>query len=316
MEILNFTNKSPDEWDDFIASSGNGTIFHTRKFLQYHENKFKDREFFIGFKQSKKLVACISYSIEERNGVRTLLSPYGASYGGFVFADAPSYKTVELVIENFLEHIQSLKIQEVYLAFPIEACSKFCQDTIFSVLLGNGFVSSVRDLTSVYVKHNEGKFSKRARRSFLKAQKLGVEYHEDAPFEDFWKVVNATYKKHGVPPTHSAKEYQKLNSFFGNKISWKVCYLNGTPISALGTFRITNSVDSAFYLCQDPKYQDSQSLSYLIISYIKALPKNVSYFSFGTVTTYEMKPRYNVIEFKENFSKIGMFRETFLWKKN
>ena len=36
MEILNFTNKSPDEWDDFIASSGNGTIFHTRKFLQYH----------------------------------------------------------------------------------------------------------------------------------------------------------------------------------------------------------------------------------------------------------------------------------------
>ena len=36
----------PDDaaaWDDLVARSANGTILHTRKFLAYHGDRFRDR---------------------------------------------------------------------------------------------------------------------------------------------------------------------------------------------------------------------------------------------------------------------------------
>ena len=34
---------SSDEWDDFVDSSDNGTIFHKRTFLSYHpKDRFED----------------------------------------------------------------------------------------------------------------------------------------------------------------------------------------------------------------------------------------------------------------------------------
>jgi hypothetical protein len=36
MEIIEYSEKWKDKWDQFILESNNGTIFHMQKFFDYH----------------------------------------------------------------------------------------------------------------------------------------------------------------------------------------------------------------------------------------------------------------------------------------
>jgi len=80
MDVVRFEKKYNDEWEDFVASSCNGTIFHTRKFLSYHSpNKFKDSSLL--FIEDKKIISVLTAAEVKRDGLVTLNSHQGASYG-------------------------------------------------------------------------------------------------------------------------------------------------------------------------------------------------------------------------------------------
>ena len=98
MSILIRKYSALDEtnWDDFIQSSLNGTIFHLRKFLSYHINrKFIDHSLlFI----KNNLIISIFPAVEiMENNEKVLYSHPGASYGGFVYNDI-SYADAEEII--------------------------------------------------------------------------------------------------------------------------------------------------------------------------------------------------------------------------
>jgi hypothetical protein len=41
--VVKYSNESFDLWDTFVKTSVNGNIYHTRRFLSYHDkNKFED----------------------------------------------------------------------------------------------------------------------------------------------------------------------------------------------------------------------------------------------------------------------------------
>ena len=44
MELIKYKNNiHKDDWDQYVLNSNNGTIFHLRKFLSYHEDRtFQD----------------------------------------------------------------------------------------------------------------------------------------------------------------------------------------------------------------------------------------------------------------------------------
>ena len=42
MQIIKYNKTYENIWDEFIKDSKNGNVFHTRKFLNYHKDKFKD----------------------------------------------------------------------------------------------------------------------------------------------------------------------------------------------------------------------------------------------------------------------------------
>jgi hypothetical protein len=303
-----------ESWDDAIRSSINGTLFHTRRFLSYHGDRFVTSERFVGFAGVKKgILARFSFIIENREGVRTLLSPYGASYGGLVFSRLPSYSEADGVAQALIALFQEFDVDEAYLTFPIAACCVAALDTATFALSHRGFILDSRDVTSIY-KRGLSKPSERVRRSAAKARKLGVNLSWEPPLDDVWRVVDATYRKHGVPPTHTREDFAKLQELCSSDIRACAAYYDGKPAAALGLFRLTESVDSAFYICHDPELQQSQALSLLVLECLDQLPDSVSYFSFGT-STYYMQPRHNVFEFKDSFAKIGQYRETYLWRR-
>ena len=54
IQVINFSKPLTEEWDQFVLSSNNGTIFHLRKFLSYHiERKFNDNSLLFILKLSE-----------------------------------------------------------------------------------------------------------------------------------------------------------------------------------------------------------------------------------------------------------------------
>jgi len=101
VELL--TQEKKQIWDDFVDDSNNGTLFHKQKFLSYHEEKFKDDEHPLLFYEGEKLIAVLPLAIFESEGKKIAKSPYGGSFGGFVYKKA-TYSNVSNIIKTFKEY--------------------------------------------------------------------------------------------------------------------------------------------------------------------------------------------------------------------
>jgi hypothetical protein len=313
VKAVDLGGEPADEWDRGIESSVNGTLFHLRQFLGYHGDRFAQTARFYGFESRGKILARIAFAVIEQEGRRVFVSPYGGSYGGIVFAQHPSLRDAIGITDSLINLFDLLGVEEAFLANPIAASYQGSLDTASFALIFRGFSIAIRDVTSVFVRGLSVP-SERARRSAKKAMKLGVKIDWSPPIEDYWKVMMATYRKHGVPPTHTFENILSLRTLLGERIRFPVAYFEGEPAAAIGCFRVSRILDSAFYICQDPELQHSQALSLLIAEQLEKLDEEVKCFSFGT-STYDMQPRHNIFEFKENFTKIGVFRETYSWRK-
>jgi hypothetical protein len=77
-EPLGRAGVSDKEWDDFVAASDNGTIFHTRRFLSYHpQGRFPDASAVV--RKNGKIFAVLPAAVVERDGKMILSSHSGAS---------------------------------------------------------------------------------------------------------------------------------------------------------------------------------------------------------------------------------------------
>ena len=76
----------PDQaaaWDDLVARSVNGTILHTRRFLAYHGDRFRDRSVLIANSRGSRIVGVFP-AAEDPADPSMVTSHPGLSYGGVV----------------------------------------------------------------------------------------------------------------------------------------------------------------------------------------------------------------------------------------
>jgi len=306
-------------WDDFVDHAVNGTIFHLMSFLSYHGNRFQDRERHLAIFDDNSRFAQVSLSIDDFNGERIARSPYGASYGGFVFNKVPSYRDGGDLLNVFIDYLLSQDLSRFVITSPLACCSEYSMDTFYFNLLEKGFRSVNRDISSVFPLKTgssiDSMVSTRARRMERKAINAGIAIGKRADIKNFWKVMDSTFEKHGTSPTHTLEEFRLLTELLPERVYVDVAYKDEVPIAGIGYLVINNRVNSSFYLCQDPDYQKYQGLSYLIMEALRNCQDNgFCYFDFGT-SSFNMIARENIFSFKENFTKSGMFRETFEWIK-
>jgi lipid II:glycine glycyltransferase (peptidoglycan interpeptide bridge formation enzyme) len=177
-----------------------------------------------------------------------------------------------------------------------------------------GFKLVNRDISSaVDLRQFSGLSSlpQRSRYEIKKAQKKGLTHSINENFNDYWSLMDKTFNKHGVKPTHSKEQLQYLVNKFPDDIIYRVAYYEETPIAGLCEFVINQFVTSSFYFCSDPEYKQMSGLSYLIYeSLSEAHKKNFNWYDFGT-STVNMVGRRNIFQFKEGFGATGCFRDSF-----
>jgi hypothetical protein len=306
-----------DRWDDDIERSVNGTLFHLRRFLAYHGDRFRDAERLLLVLKGNSVVAQIAVAISDAADGRRARSPYGASYGGFVFQRYPTFTQACRIVDAFIAWCENEGVTRATITPPIAACSAAPLDVAHFALLHRGFRSVNREVSSIVALDPavaiDATVSSRARNRARVAERAGVTIDRYGDIDAFWSVLLATFARHGTPPTHTFEQFRSLAEALPDRVYVDVASWNGEPVAGIGHFVTNRLVESSFYLCQRPERRDLNALTLCVLRALeRARLDGYAWFDFGTSTVH-MQPRENVFRFKEQFASVGQFRETFEW---
>ncbi|OGC70600.1 hypothetical protein A2415_02430 [candidate division WWE3 bacterium RIFOXYC1_FULL_39_7] len=313
MEVKKITSLDYPEWDKFVDSSDNGTIFHKLHFLKYHpENRFDFHN--LAFYDDNKLIAVLPGGVKD--GV--FKSPMGASYGSFAMPDLTLEKQ-EGVIDAFLEYAKQMDFREIYLTPPPVVYYK-TQNQIDRFLLNyKGFGTHVNLISNIAnLQHDDvfNKFHSSHQRAYRKSVKsnLKVEFNND--LDNFYPMLIENKKKFNTTPTHTYEELIKLAQLFPEDIKLLMAYHEGKPVAGVLLFVCNSTTVLAFYISHYFEYQELRAVNRLLTEAVLWSKENgYKWFDLGvsmdTLSTNPMEPSRKLIFFKEGFASRGFLRGTY-----
>ena len=312
--VKRFNNNS-SAWDNFVSSANNGTLFHTRRFLNYHhEGRFNDHS--LEFYKKGKLVGVFPAALIESGDQRQLVSHPGASVGSFVVPEDLAFADALEMVEQLVDYSKRENLDGIKLTQPPTIYSKRLSHYIDFALQKNGFLYAKREISSILfleksIDENLSKFKSTHRTAVRKAEKSGVVVKETDDFASFYEILKKNLSiRHDVKPTHSLDELLHLKELFPDKINLFGAYIEEKMVAGVINFIATENVVLAFYISHNEDFQEVRPINLLFYKIFEwAIQKKYSVFDFGIFTVNE-EPNLGLARFKENFGASGQFRDT------
>ncbi|MFC1619143.1 GNAT family N-acetyltransferase [Candidatus Neomarinimicrobiota bacterium] len=303
------------EWDRYVRQANNGTLFHLRRFLNYHPlDRYKDHS--LVFNGPKGLLGLFPAAEQEINQGRQLVSHPGASYGGPVTPIGLTFQGSYDLVESLTGYARKAEFQRIILTLPPTIYNRRLSNYIDFSLLQHGFTYLRREVSSILFleqepEENLAKFMDSSRRAVRKARNSGVEVRFSKDYKRFYQILLHNLKRrHNVQPTHTLDELLQLADLFPDDIHLLAAYLDDRMIAGITIFNTTPDVTLAFYISHDEAYQQYRAVNLLFYEMIRwAIETGFRYLDFGIFTVY-MKPNFGLARFKESFGASGMFRDT------
>ena len=314
-EINRYTNDSFQLWDDYVPICNNGTLFHLRRFLQYHpDDRFLDHSLIV---QKKGKIFAVFPATEERiNDKVFLVSHPGSSIGSFVTPEALSIADAISLVQELVSYAKTQRFSGIRINLPPTLYNYRLSNYMDYAYFKHGFKYLKREITSILflersIGENLDKFRPSHRRAVRYSSDNGVIIKESDDFKTFYSILTKNLKiRHGVSPTHSLDELLNLHSLFPNRIKLFGAFIDEVMVAGVVNFIVNNNVILAFYISHDEEYQKYRAVNLLFYTIFQwAIEKKYKIYDFGTFTVNE-EPNMGLGRFKENFGASGIFRDT------
>ena len=316
LEIKLFSENDETSWNDFVLNSNNGTIFHSRRFLNYHPaDRFEDHSLL--FLKKGKIKALFPAVLRKTDKGALLASHTGASFGGFVVSKKINLKSAFELVESLLEYVKSNKFAGIDLTSPPIFYSQKIENYIDFALLKNKFSYRKREVSSFVTLDFEeatvlSVFKNEARTAVRRSQKLGIKVEKSDDYKSFYDILKRNLKmRHNVTPTHSLEELVYLSKLFPDQVQLYSAFLDQQMIAGVVMFHCNTQVTLAFYISHNEEFQEYRPVNLLFYEIFKeSIRKGFQYLDFG-IFTVNMDPNCGLARFKENFGSKGIFRDSF-----
>ncbi len=284
VSVQPFTPRDAARWDAFVARSANGTFLHTRRFLEYHGDRFEDRSVLL--EHGGKLVGVLPAAVDPDEPERVLSHP-GLTYGGLVWAEAPA---VDRLLARFAAVAAWYRAHGFralrYKAVPASYHEQPSQNDLYA-LFRLGAARYRCDLAAVLDYRAGAQLASGRRNGIAKARRSGVtvargEEHLGA----FWPILEAQLgSRYGVPPTHTLAEMQDLFARFPEQLECVVGLQEGRVVAGTVLFKHPRTVHVQ-YSASSPPGRAAAALDLVLQTCIGAgAEAGKSYFSFGISST-------------------------------
>lgn len=282
--IVPYTSGHEKLWDNFVLNfSVNGSIFHTRNFLNYHSlNKFDDCSLLIYLNDT---LISVFPCCKEGN---TVISHKGSSAGGPVihkkfYRYNFIFEILKLVENHFLDFNITIKLAESVF-FTVN------NDALVYYFMNNGYnvkpeLGSCKFLTSEI---RSGIPRSLTRNRIQKIMDGDIQFYtatKPEHYQSYYAILCNNLKKYNTKPTHSLDEILVLREKLGDR---QVLYLakdqNETILTGVWIIKATNTcwhtqyisknyayeikglVEATLYLCFEMAYKNGASCVNLGIS--------------------------------------------------
>ncbi len=314
MEIIEYTEKWKDKWDNFVLESNNGTIFHMQKFFDYHpEGKFTFNHLI--FLDKGNIVALLPGS---RIG-SLYESPIGSSYGSIVTKDVKFAYAMEIV-SALLEYGKKTGIKEFLLTSAPRVYEKHPNENLDFAMLWQGFNYDLHYISSaIKLSPDEdiiSRFQPTVRRNIRRALKnpdIRIELNDR--YDEFHPILVDNKARHDIKPTHSLEDLLKLKKLLPENILLFMVYYKDEPIAASNVFVCNKQVALCFYNMLKYEYENLKPIHRVMYEVVKWATENgYQYVDIGvsqdTKADNPMTPSVSLIDFKEKFDAKTVMRNT------
>jgi hypothetical protein len=280
MEVVEFSDKHDEAWDELVAQAPMGTFLHTRRFLSYHGDRFSDASLLLTERDTVRAV--LPAALDPADPSRVVSHP-GATYGGLVhdgrLGGERALETLGAICDHYagrgLAALRYRAVPRVYHRSPSD-------DDVWALSeLGARRVdwqlSCAIDLAARRTP------STRRSRSLAKARARGVEVVESQEsLAPLWAVLETTLKRrYGATPVHTLAEMELLRARFPDSIRPVTAVLDGAVVAGAVLF-CTPAVVHTQYLATSPDGARVNALDAVVEHSIHAAAEaGARYFDFG-----------------------------------
>ena len=310
-----YINQNESRWDQFVSSGNNGTLFHLRKFLNYHpKDRFQDHSILIEKKQNLFSVLPAAELIVD--GKRILVSHPGSTVGSFVVPENLSIADAMSMSEALVTYVKENKFSGIRITLPPTLYQRRLSNYMDFSFFKQGFTYSKRDVTSILfledsLYKNLAKFKSSHLRAVRNDQEKGVNVRQSNDFDSFYHILEQNLKiRHGVSPTHTLAELKNIHALFPDRVNLFAAFVKDVMVAGVVNFVVNDHVVLSFYISHDEAYQEFRAVNLLFYSIFDwAIQQGFKIYDFGTFTVNE-EPNMGLGRFKENFGASGIFRDT------
>lgn len=312
LKIIKYNPNYLVMWDKFVENGVLGTIYHTRKFINYHpKNRFQDESVLI-FKNN--ILVCILPCC--KNG-KKYFSHLGCTFGGPVFLEKIfKYNYIEKILDVILKYY-NYKL-EIRMANNI-----YFENSIF--LLNYLFNRNLKfypelswylNVNDSFLENIKNKNRKRELKKILNTVNctLGV---TETDYINYYKLLEETLKiNHNTKPTHSLKEFIDLKNILKNNQMLYIVKKNNNILAGIFTIKVTKSCWYTVYMTRNLKIINSGIYISIILNELikKANNENIKYIDLGICTENKGKVinKGLTIYKEESLGAISNFRSLYL----
>ena len=248
-EVRRYTAERAGEWNQFVATSKNGTFLFDRRFMDYHADRFADASLMVYREQ--KLYALLPAN---RSG-DVLTSHGGLTYGGLVMSAHCSARGVQETFEAINDSLRADGIRRVvYKAVPWIYHRQPAEEDLYALTSVCHARLVIRDISSAIISDRRLRFAESRRSGLRKALRERLTVGETTDFAAFWRILDDNLsQKYGVRPVHSADELLLLHSRFpecirlfsertGKKVGFKAAGGISSAMDAVSYYSIVSTL--------------------------------------------------------------------------
>ncbi|OYD76186.1 UNVERIFIED_ORG: acetyltransferase (GNAT) family protein [Burkholderia sp. CF145] len=280
IEVVRYQPSLSEAWDAFCENAVNSTFLHTRRFLGYHGDRFRDVSALL--MQDGDIVGV--FPAAEAPADRSMVVSHpGITYGGIVHGGAPSGVRMIEAFEQVREHYRADGYERLrYKAVPHLYQSRPSQDDLYA-LFRLGARRSRCDLSCTIDLKDRAKPSERRRRALKKALKSVSVVAGAEQVRPLWQVLadNLT-RKHDAAPVHSLGEMEQLIALFPDFIDLFCGQIDGQVEAGVVVFKTRTAWHAQYIAASETAYSVSALDAVFDRAITEATSAGARYFDFGT----------------------------------
>jgi hypothetical protein len=319
LEVCDLADMPDAEWDAFVDRCYNGTLFHKRAFLAYHEpGRFHFT--WLGFRDGHGALMGVLPCVI-RHG--ELLSPMGASYGGII-ALPSSFSMMWRMVDALQRWVRQQELRRVSFTYaPLTYNRGMSQDLDFAMLYGGfqnsrNLFSSVVDLSAFDDEDPTRHLTPMGRRAIRKSEKEGIVVSESDDLAEYYPILEENKRKFEVKPAHTLAELERIRTLVPGTWRLMAARHEGELVAGVLTTHCNPRVLLAFYIASRPEYQHMRPVNRVLFDTAKWARANGYYFldlgvSMNTASDNPMEPAWSLISFKEFIGSRGFLRPSYTW---